>query len=57
MELTGRWSVWGCIPTLGAWERSILSLGKAIDGVSTKSNVVAELLEKILDKTDGKDES
>ncbi|HFD13378.1 MAG TPA: hypothetical protein ENJ32_13060 [Crenotrichaceae bacterium] len=29
-----------------------LSLGKAIDGVSTKSNVVAELLEKVLDKTD-----
>jgi hypothetical protein len=22
MELTGRWSVWECIPTLGAWERS-----------------------------------
>ncbi len=34
-----------------------LSLGKAIDGVSTKSNVVAELLEKVLDKSDGKDDS
>ena len=28
-----------------------LSLGKAIDGVSTKSQVVAELLEKVLDKS------
>ncbi|MEE9344944.1 MAG: hypothetical protein V3U88_04995 [Methylococcales bacterium] len=34
-----------------------LSLGKAIDGVSTKSNVVAELLEKVLDKSGEKDDS
>lgn len=34
-----------------------LSLGKAIDGVSTKSNVVAELLEKVLDKPGEREDS
>ncbi len=33
-----------------------LSLGKAIDGVSTKSNVVADLLDKVMNKLDSKGE-
>jgi uncharacterized membrane protein YqiK len=34
-----------------------LSLGKAIDGVSTKSNVVADLLDKVMNKLDSKGDS
>ncbi len=34
-----------------------LSLGKAIDGLSTKSNVVAQLLEKVMEKSGDKEDS